>query len=277
MLDNPAVTPAVVTYQAPCGDHNDLAMTAAGTLGRALAERLAVPAQAVGVPAAVPEGAWEEALAAAGPDLAALADRYQSVFAAGHRPYGALSRCAAALATLPVVTARHPDAVVVWMDAHGDIHTPDTTGTGYLGGMALSGPLGWWDSGHGAGIGHGRAVLVGARDLDPAETAAVEGGRIACLPPGPGLAGELGEWLDGRPVYLHLDCDVLEPGIVPTDYRVPGGLKLDDLHAVCLAVAAASPLVGAEFAEYEGFDRATGRHVPPGELLDALSPLWAGM
>ncbi|WP_444847916.1 arginase family protein [Duganella caerulea] len=47
----------------------------------------------------------------------------------------ASSRCAASLATLPVVARHRPDACVVWFDAHADLNTPSTTDSGYLGGM----------------------------------------------------------------------------------------------------------------------------------------------
>jgi arginase family enzyme len=40
-----------------------------------------------------------------------------------------------------------PDAKIVWFDAHGDFNTPETTPTGYLGGMVLSALCGLWESG----------------------------------------------------------------------------------------------------------------------------------
>ena len=58
---------------------------------------------------------------------------------------------------------------MVWFDAHADLNTPSTTPTGYLGGLALSGPLGWWNSGLGAGLQPRNAVLVGVRDVDTHE------------------------------------------------------------------------------------------------------------
>ena len=51
--------------------------------------------------------------------------------------------------TLPVMARYHPDALVVWFDAHGDLNTPESTTTDYLGGLVLSGPVGMWESGPG--------------------------------------------------------------------------------------------------------------------------------
>jgi hypothetical protein len=177
-------------------------------------------------------------LAAAFDDMGALAKRLDQVFQLGQVPVTALTRCAAAIATLPVVVRHNPEACVVWFDAHADLNTPQTSSTGYLGGMALSGPAGLWRSGLGAGLSVNNIVLVGARDMDPCELALVESGRVKLVPPGvASWQDALAEAVDGRPVYVHLDCDVLEPGIVPTEYRVPGGLSLDDLRGACAALA----------------------------------------
>jgi arginase family enzyme len=73
----------------------------------------------------------------------------------------------------------------------------------------------------------------------------------------------------GRPVSFHLDCDVLEPGLVMTDYQVPEGLSLEDLRE-CAEAAARSEIVGVEVAEFEGEGRATAD-----ELVDALAPLFS--
>ena len=70
---------------------------------------------------------------------------------------------------------------------------------------------------------------------------------------------------------MHLDCDVLDPGIVPTEYAVTGGLTLDALRAVA-EVVAEHEVVGVEIAEFESHfsDGRPGTAVP---LIDALSPM----
>ena len=65
-----------------------------------------------------------------------------------------------ALTTLPTALRHRPEAKVLWLDAHGDFNTPDTTPSGYLGGMALAGACGQWDAGLG---GHDLAGPGGAR------------------------------------------------------------------------------------------------------------------
>jgi arginase family enzyme len=106
-------------------------------------------------------------------------------------------------------------------------------------------------------------VLVGARDLDPTEVEHVQAGRIELVEVGPDLRERLASVIAGRPVYFHLDCDVLEPGLVRTDYQVPHGLSLEDLHD-CAEV------VGVEVGEFEGEGRATAD-----DLVAALGPLFS--
>ena len=261
---------SLTVYRGPAGDHNDRAVQAVTDVGDAFARRLGLAPTVVGTPVPARPDRWDVELGRARGDLAAMSARTGEVLAAGSVPVLAVTRCAVALATQPAVLRARPDAVVVWLDAHGDVNVPADTRTGFLGGMALSGPLGWWDAGLGAsppGVG---AVLVGARDLDDAEAAHVRAGRVGLVPVGPGIGERLAEAVAGRPVSLHLDCDVLEPGIVATDYAVPAGLTLDDLHA-CAAALAGSEVVAVEVAEYEGAGEAGAE-----ELVAALAPVLGG-
>lgn len=259
-------------FAGRAGDHNDLAMIGSRELAGALAARLGVDATVVGKPEPALSVGWERELAAATPTLKAMADRLDQVFRAGLTPVTASSRCAVALATLPIVTAHRPDAVVVWFDAHADLNTPDNTSTGYLGGLAFSGPLGLWSSGLGSGVRPGNAVLVGARDIDPPEQRLIDDNTVALVKVGPTMADDLRRFVAGRPVYVHIDCDVLDAGTVPTDYLVPDGMTLDDLRATA-EVLAESELVGIEIGELES---APDDRTPPvyvSRLLDALDPL----
>lgn len=264
------MTVAITHFAARAGDHTDRAMSGSRLVAAALAARFDATPSVIGVPSPSTGLGWELELEAARGDLIAMQLQYQDVLEAGRSPVTALSRCAVALATLPVIARHRPDAVVVWFDAHADINTPDTSTSGYLGGLALSGPLGLWDSGLGDGLAGSAAILVGARDIDPPEQRLIDAGAVSLIPPSPELAQRLRRAVAGRPVYFHLDCDVLEPGIVPTDYLVPDGLSLETLHAAC-TVLAESEIVGVEIGELEaepGHD-----HQLVAALFDALAPV----
>lgn len=263
---------ALLHYAGRCGDHNDRAMVASRELAAALSDRLGVDASVVGTPQPALSVGWAQEIAVATPTLRLMAERLDEAFRAGLTPVTANSRCAVAIATLPVVAAHRPDAVVVWFDAHGDLNTPTNTTTDFLGGMALSGPLGLWDSGFGNGLDTRHAILVGARDLDAAEQELIDAGTVSLVPVGPSLPEDLRRAVAGRPVYVHVDCDVLEPGSVPTDYEVDDGLTLDDLRAAA-AVLAESEVVGLQVGELES---APDPEDPPSyvtALIAALEPL----
>ncbi|BBY27714.1 hypothetical protein GCM10023114_45330 [Mycolicibacterium sediminis] len=263
-------------FVGPTGDHNDRGMSGASVVGRALGRRLDLVPTVLGTPQPADSQPWQTALPTALPGLRDLQRVHANVLAGGRIPVCALSRCAASLATLPTIAERRPDAFVVWFDAHADLNTPDTTTTGYLGGLVLSAAIGWWDSGLGAGLSPERVVLGGSRDLDPPEQSLVDAGTIA-LAAGPSMHELLDLYVGDRPVYFHLDCDVLEPGTVPTDYRVPGGLTLDDLADVARRLSR-NEIVGIEVAEFESWEFEVAADAADvtdyaGPLVDALEPL----
>jgi arginase len=141
------------------------------------------------------------------------------------------SDCTICLASFPAVAARVPDVRVLWLDAHGDSNTPETTSSGFLGGMCLGASVGLWDAGFPKALEPEHVFGVGIRDLDPGEWAPRE------------WAGG-----DGRPLYVHLDVDVLDPSVMPAQFAVPGGLSLDELRAV---LAGLEHVIGIEVTAFE--------------------------
>jgi arginase len=133
--------------------------------------------------------------------------------------------CLSALATLTGVQRAGTGAALVWFDAHGDVHTIDSSTSGYLGGMALrmavggdpdrvTGPLGMHP------VREDQAVLVDARDLDPAEADFLAGSRLRRIR----VEDVTADLLPGVPLVVHLDVDVIDAGEVPgLRFPVPGG------------------------------------------------------
>ena len=130
------------------------------------------------------------------------------------------------------------------------------------------------------------AALALARQL-AAPDASISVAAMAVLPTAVAMAGAISDvsfvrddaerWLlgarealAGRPAYLHVDCDVLEPGQVPSEYAVPGGITLATLRESC-AVLAEAGLGGIELAEFEA-EFPDGRPGDPAPLLAALEP-----
>jgi arginase len=125
---------------------------------------------------------------------------------------------------------------VFWFDAHADFNTPDTTISGFLDGMALATVTGrCWpklaSTVRGFRPVHEDAVvLIGARDLDPAEAASLDRSRIRRVSAAslePELGAEIGivsQTCVGA--YLHLDLDVVDPSEGRMNgYATPRGLS----------------------------------------------------
>jgi arginase len=155
------------------------------------------------------------------------------------------SDCTICIATLPAIAQRVPGVRVLWLDAHGDFNTPDTTVSGFLGGMCLAAASGRWKH---TSIGVEPAIdptwihMVGVRDLDPGEREEVVRAGV-----------RMGVPEDG-PVYVHLDCDVLDPSVLPAQFPVPGGMNLDGLRALLAGLR--ERIVGIEVTALEDPARA---------------------
>jgi arginase len=121
-----------------------------------------------------------------------------------------------AVGTLAGVQRAGVDPAIVWFDAHGDLHTLSSSTSGYLGGMALRMILGGDPDQLTAPLGmrpapEERAVLVGARDLDPAEVDYLASSRVRRLP-----VEEITADLHADvPLLVHLDLDVIDADEVP--------------------------------------------------------------
>lgn len=182
----------------------------------------------------------EDELAAGLPLLArAVADE--------ERPLALLGECTLAPAVVAGVRRRHPHLALVWLDAHGDLNTPETTPSGFLGGMPVAILLGWCHAVLRAAAGldpplrEERAALVGARDLDPGERAAVGRSRLVVAD---GVAAALERLPAGAPLLVHLDGDVLDPAVAPgVDFPAPGGWSGERLEAETDALAATGRVV----------------------------------
>lgn len=173
---------------------------------------------------------------------------------------------------------------IVWLDAHADFHTPETTTSGFLDGMALAVTTGRCWGGMAATIPGYHAVdardvlLVGARDLDPAEPPALAEAGVARV-----AAGRLGEDLPAaldalrrrvERVYLHLDLDVLDAAEgAANPYAAPGGPSLAETERALEEVHARFRVVAAAVTALDPAIDPSGRAVSAGiRLLEALVP-----
>ena len=187
------------------------------------------------------------------------------------------SDCSLALGTLPALAASTASARVLWLDAHCDYDTPETTAIGFLGCMSLAGATGAWDAGLGRPLPPERVVLCGVRgeldDFDGAGRAAVEASPVCMVAPGTDAETRVLSALDGGPVYVHFDPDVLDPSENPVSYARPGGLSLDQVEGLLRAVAARGRVVGAELTAFHTDDDPARRDALGARLVGCLAAL----
>ena len=222
---------------------------------RALAEVLPGDVRFVGSEEDPREASWEDDLRDSRGCLLEAGGQVDDALAGGTFPLLVAGNCSVALTTLAAVRRHRPDARVLWLDAHGDFNTPETTRSGFLGGMPLAGAVGEWDAGLGVEpFPADRVVLAGVRDLDPQERELLERSPATVVGAGLDTLVAVQNALDRAPVYVHLDVDVLDPEEMPAQFPVPGGLRADKLYDLLEAVADECEIVGIEVTAFTDAD-----------------------
>ncbi|MBC9943365.1 arginase family protein [Leucobacter sp. cx-328] len=196
--------------------------------------------------------------------------------------------CASALGVLEHTAATHERLAVIWFDAHPDMQHPDTTQTGSAAGMTLRHALGDGapDLAFTSPVAGERTLLVGTRDTDEAEFAAIEAAGLSqitaadlMLDPDLPLAVQVTDWLrDVQPsqLYVHVDLDVLDPAEFDSvTSGVPFGLSVADVVSTIRAAREVAPLVSAAIC---GFAPASAEQAADdqGTVLRILGALTAG-
>ncbi len=147
---------------------------------------------------------------------------------------------------------------VVWLDAHGDFLTPQTSTSRAFAGMALSAVLGHGPPGLALDPGivqPEHVVLAGARDLEPAEQERLADVSVKHLSTQdlstPDALADVVAGLGVDSVYVHIDVDVLDPAaIAGVTAAVPFGLTVPTLVSAIGALRARVPLAGATIAGF---------------------------
>ncbi|MDQ6670776.1 MAG: arginase [Chloroflexota bacterium] len=155
------------------------------------------------------------------------------------------------------------DVGVLWIDAHGDINTPETTPSGNVHGMPVAALLGkagigarlGWDTRH---IRPERLVLLGTRTLDPGERRIIrelgirmftmsEIDQRGVMP----VVREALELLDGPGgIHVSFDIDAVDPLEAPgVGTPWPGGLTYREAHLAMELVAATGQVSSMEVVE----------------------------
>ena len=228
----------------------------ARSLAAVLQERLHVEPRVVGSPQSPRIADWSEDVVESRGCILEAGGQVDDALAAGEMPILLASDCSICLTTLPAVMRHRPDAKVLWLDAHGDYNTPATTPSGFLGGMCLAGACGEWDAGFAEGVPREQVILAGVRDLDAGERELLERSPATVIGASLETLVAVQNALDGAPVYVHLDVDVIDPEEMPAQFPAPGGLRADKVYDLLEAVADECEIVGVEVTALEASARA---------------------
>lgn len=218
---------------------------------------------------ALPEvAAWTGALAEA---AFAASDAAMPIFLGGDHSLsaGTLTGIArrAAVAERPLF--------VLWLDAHADFHTLDTTTSGNLHGAPVAyavgqpGFAGFYPD-LSARIDPANICMLGLRSVDPAERRALADAGLADAHDmraidEHGIAGLLGAFLDRVAaadglLHVSLDVDFLDPGIAPAvGTTVPGGATFREAHLAMEMLHDNGRVTSLDLAELNPFLDERGR------------------
>ena len=162
--------------------------------------------------------------------------------------------------------AKHKKLGVIWVDAHADFNTPETTPSGNIHGMPLAALCGLgdsrlvslWDETPPI-LDPKRVAVIGARDLDLGEKRNLREagvmvqsmeqidrlGMVAALEK---AIERVSRDVDG--IYLSFDMDSLDPRHAPgVGTPVNGGLTFREAHLACEVIAETGKLIGMDMVE----------------------------
>ena len=142
--------------------------------------------------------------------------------------------CCAHVGAVERLAARHGRMALVWLDAHGDLNTPETSPSGNEWGMPLRMLL---DAG---AVAAEDVALVGARNLDPPERDFLEqsGVNVGADGVGRALEGTVG-------AYVAIDADAFAAAEVASFMPEPGGLTVAEAENLLRDVATRTAVLGA--------------------------------
>jgi arginase len=141
--------------------------------------------------------------------------------------------CCSHIGAVEGLAARHERLGIVWLDAHGDLNTPQSSPSGNQWGMPLRMLI------DGGAVDARDIALVGARNLDPPEVDFVAA---------TGIDDDVERVLaNTAAVYVALDCDVFDPDEMTVFMPEPGGPSLAEVEKLLGRIRTRGSVVGAGF------------------------------
>jgi len=240
----------IIAFQGRAGDRFAGNIAGAACLSKALADHLGLELQFIGLPRPPKRDDWSDALQAARTELVVLAGEVRTEVREGYAPFCILPTDASSPAVHAAALDGDRATTLAWFDAHTDFNMPETTRSGFLGGMALAASCGLWDAGFGAATDPQRVISVGARAIEPAEEALLASHRVRRIGASRNVVASLAAEALMPRTFVHLDLDCLEPGHVPVEYGEPDGLLPAEVRSCMAGISARSQVIGLSISEF---------------------------
>ena len=171
-----------------------------------------------------------------------VSERVKELVIDGYRPVTIGGDHSISLGTISGVLSEKKDVGVIWIDAHADMNTVETSPSGNIHGMVLSALMGHGDIkltrlNRGKFLDPKKVLVFGARDLDPGEIKFIEDNGVNLITHNEiekiGLEAALEkakEMLDVEELHISFDLDSIDPIYAPgVSVPVKGGFKNDDV------------------------------------------------
>jgi arginase len=147
--------------------------------------------------------------------------------------------CCAHIGAVEGLASRQDRMAIVWIDAHGDLNTIESSPSGNPWATPLRTLI---DAGT---VNADDVVLVAARNLDPPEEDFIASNGVHVGEEG--LEAAL-DGVDGA--YVAFDCDALAPGEIGAFMPEPGGPTLGEAEAFLMRIREQASVLGAGFTAF---------------------------
>lgn len=180
--------------------------------------------------------------------------------------------------------AKEKEIGVLWMDAHGDMNTPDISGTGHIHGMPLATSLGYGHSKlidcfyKGSKVKIEDVILFGTRDIDKKEQKLIDElgvknytwGKIAEMGFEKAL-GEVKQFFKNKNLHISFDLDGIDPfEITAVGTPVVGGLSREMGKVLISEMIDTASVTSIDIVEYNPIYE---KGVETSEYIDELLQL----
>ena len=204
----------------------------------------------------------------------ALATKVKAIIDTGCLPFIIGGDCSMLMGIVEGLRSLELRIGIVYMDAHGDFNTPETTPSGIIGGMDVAIVAGRGSKKLAAMFGHSpllpeeNIVLYGVRDIDPLEAKALAESKVRVYPRekikaqgAEKAAEEILRYLKSKCgcLYLHIDLDVLDTSVFSAQgLPVPDGLSKEEFQSTLKVLVTSGKLCGVALMVFDAAKDADG-------------------